>query len=202
MPTMKKDPRIDAYIRKAAPFARPILTHLRDVVHAACPDVEETVKWGHPAFMYKGMLGGVAAFKQHATFGFWKHALLAKQFPKINEAAWGNFGRLTSVEDLPDEKAIAALVKAAAKLNDDGTRMARPKGPKKPPVKTPPYLAAALNKNRKAAAAYDAFPESKKRDYVDWLTEAKTEETRTKRLETAVAWMAEGKSRNWKYENC
>jgi hypothetical protein len=200
--TTKRDPRIDAYIRKAAPFARPILTRLRAVVHTACPDVEETLKWGHPTFMYKGMLGGFAAFKQHATFGFWKHALLVKHLPKVDEKGMGNFGRLTSVDELPGETALVRLVKAAAKLNDDGTRMARPKGPKKPPVRTPPYLIAALKKNKKALATYEGFPESRKRDYVEWLTEAKTDETRAKRLATAIAWMAEGKSRNWKYENC
>jgi len=198
----KTGPRIDAYIKKAAPFAQPILTHLRQVVHTACPDVEETLKWGHPTFMYKGMLGGFAAFKQHATFGFWKHALLVKQFPKIEKDAWGQFGRLTSVDDLPSEKAMASIVKAAVKLNDDGTKVARPKGPKKPPVRAPAYLVAALKKNKKALATYEAFPESKKRDYVEWLTEAKSEETRARRLETAIDWMAAGKSRNWKYENC
>jgi uncharacterized protein YdeI (YjbR/CyaY-like superfamily) len=198
----KTDPRVDAYIRKAAPFARPILTHLRAVVHTACPHVEETLKWGHPTFMYKGMLGGFASFTQHATFGFWKHALLVAEFPKIGKDAWGQFGRLTSVEDLPGEKTLARIVKAAAKLNDDGTKVARPKGPKKPPVKAPPDLVAALKKSTKAFATYEGFPESKKRDYVEWLTEAKMDTTRAKRLETAVAWMAEGKSRNWKYENC
>jgi uncharacterized protein YdeI (YjbR/CyaY-like superfamily) len=196
----KTDPRIDTYIRKAAPFAQPILTHLRKVVHTACPDVEETLKWRHPSFMYKGMLGGFAAFKQHATFGFWKHELLASQFPAIDKDAWGQFGRLTSVSDLPDEKTLTKIVRAAVALNDAGVKVERMKGPAKPPVKTPADLAAALKKNRKAAAHYEAFSPSKRRDYVEWLTEAKTQDTRARRLETAIEWMAAGKSRNWKYE--
>jgi uncharacterized protein YdeI (YjbR/CyaY-like superfamily) len=196
----KTDPRIDAYIRKAQPFAQPILTHLRKVVHTACPDVEETLKWRHPTFMYKGMLGGFAAFKQHATFGFWKHSLLVKQFPKIEKDAWGQFGRLTSLSDLPDEKTIARIVKAAAALNDAGVKVERMRSTARPPLKTPTDLVAALRKNKKAFETYRAFPPSKKRDYVEWLTEAKTPDTRARRLETAIGWMAEGKSRNWKYE--
>lgn len=196
----KTDPRIDSYIRKAQPFAQPILTHIRKVVHAACPDVEETLKWRHPTFMYKGMLGGFAAFKQHATFGFWKHELLTKQFPAINQDAWGQFGRLTSLNDLPDEKTITRIVKAAVALNETGVKVERMKTAAKPPVKTPADLAIALKKNKKAATTYQAFSPSKRRDYVEWLTEAKTADTRARRLETAVQWMAEGKSRNWKYE--
>jgi uncharacterized protein YdeI (YjbR/CyaY-like superfamily) len=198
----KTDPRIDAYIRKAAPFAQPILTRIRKVVHTACPEVEETLKWRHPTFMYKGMLGGFAAFKAHATFGFWKHELLVKQMPatEIEKDAWGQFGRLTSVDDMPDERTLMKLVKAAAALNDAGVKVERMKGPKKPPVKTPADLAAALRHNKKAAGHYEAFSPSKKRDYVEWLTEAKSDDTRARRLETAVGWIAEGKSRNWKYE--
>jgi len=196
----KTDPRIDAYIRKAQPFAQPILTHLRKVVHTACPDVEETLKWRHPTFMYKGMLGGIAAFKQHATFGFWKHSLLVKQFPKIEKDAWGQFGRLTSLSDLPDEKTIVRIVKAAAALNDAGVKLERMKSAARPPLKTPADLVSALTKNKKARETYQAFPPSKKRDYVEWLTEAKSPDTRARRLETAIGWMAEGKSRNWKYE--
>src|SRR5262245_7522523 len=198
----KTDPRVDAYIRNAAPFARPILTHIRKVVHTACPDVEETLKWSHPSFLYKGMLGGFAAFKEHATLGFWKHELLAKEFPAFTKEARGQFGRLTSVDDLPDEKMLAKIVKAAAALNDAGVKVERMKGPKKPPVKTPAYFATALKKNKKALEHYEAFSPTKKRDYVEWLTEAKTDETRAKRLETAVEWISEGKGRNWKYEKC
>jgi len=196
----KIDPRIDSYIRRAAPFAQPILMRIRKVVHTALPDVEETLKWRHPTFMYKGMLGGFAAFKQHATLGFWKHDLLVKQLPKIDQDAWGQFGRLTSVQDLPDDQTLATLVKAAAALNDAGVKVDRMQAPTKAPLKTPPDLAGALQKNKSALNTYKAFPPSKKRDYIEWLTKAKTADTRARRRETAIAWMAEGKSRNWKYE--
>jgi uncharacterized protein YdeI (YjbR/CyaY-like superfamily) len=201
MPTTDK--RIDAYIRKAAPFAQPILTHLRKAIHAGCPAAEETLKWSHPTFMYKGILCGMAAFKQHATFGFWKHTLLVnKGLPKAEEDAMGQFGRITSVSDLPNATTLVKLVKAAAALNDAGIKVEREKRPAKPPVKAPPDLMAALRGNRKALATFQGFSPSKQRDYVEWVTEAKTEATRERRLETAVEWMAAGKSRNWKYENC
>lgn len=198
----KKDPRVDAYIEKAQPFAQPLLRHLRKVIHAACPEAAETIKWGHPHFDYKGAFAGVASFKTHASLGFWKAELLrntVKGMPKT-DASFGSFGRLTSLDDLPSEKTLAAIVKAAAKLNDDGVKVARTKKAPKPPVKVPPYFTAALKKNKRAFAAFDAFPPSHRREYVQWVTEARTEETRDKRLATAIEWISEGKGRNWKYE--
>ena len=120
-----RDPRVDAYIKKAQPFAKPILTHLRSVVHDACPGVQETLKWGVPHFDYKGIFCGMAAFKEHTTFGFWKGALLKDQLPKVDEKAMGQFGRITSMDDLPKATTLARIVKAGAKLNDDGVKVAR-----------------------------------------------------------------------------
>jgi hypothetical protein len=196
-----KDPRIDAYIAKSGDFAKPILTRLRRVIHTACPDVEEGLKWSHPHFDYKGIFCGVAAFKSHCTFGFWKHALLVRQgvLPK-GDKAWGQFGCLRSVKDLPSDAALARIIKAAAKLNDEGVAVPRRAPKAKPPLKTPADLAAALRRNARAGATYAAFSPSAKRDYVEWIIEAKTAETRTRRLATAVNWMAAGKRRNWKYE--
>ena len=193
-----KDPRVDAYIEKSADFAKPILQHIRTVVHAALPDVEEDLKWRMPAFMYKGILCGMAAFKSHCTFGFWKGSLLTDG--KQNADAMGQFGRIESLSDLPSDKALAALVKRAAKLNDDGVKVARmaPQGPRKP-LRIPSYLSAALKKNKQALVAFKEFPYSHKKEYVEWLTEAKTDATRQKRLETAIGWIAERKARNWKY---
>jgi uncharacterized protein YdeI (YjbR/CyaY-like superfamily) len=188
----KRDPRIDAYIAKSAEFAKPILEYVRDVVHEAVPDVEETMKWSQPAFEYKGPLCGIAAFKQHCAFGFWKQSLVMG-----TKAARDC---VTSVKDLPPRKEFVKLVKKAAALNDEGVKVPRVKKAPKPPVETPKDLAAALAKNKKAKAAYDAFPPSHRREYVEWITEAKTDETRQRRLTQAVDWMAEGKSRNWKYE--
>lgn len=193
-----KDPRIDAYIEKSADFAKPILRHIRKVVHAALPEVEEDLKWRMPAFMYKGILCGMAAFKSHCTFGFWKGSLLTDG--KQSADAMGQFGRIESLSDLPSDKTLAALVKRAAKLNDDGVKVARmaPQGPRKP-LRIPSDLAAALKKNKQAHAAFKEFPYSHKKEYVEWLTEAKTDTTRQKRLGTAIGWIAEGKARNWKY---
>lgn len=198
----KRDKRIDAYIAKAADFAKPILTHVREAAHAASPDIEETLKWGHPSFTYCGILGGMAAFKEHAALGFWKGSLIVDQNGSRADEGFGTMGRLTSVKELPSKKVLAGYFKKAMQLNEDGVKVAKPKKAPKPPPKVPPYLSAALKKNRKAAAQFAAFSTSKKRDYVDWLTEAKTDATRERRLETAVGWIAEGKSRNWKYENC
>ena len=188
----KRDPRIDAYIAKAADFAKPIIEYVRDVVHEAVPEIEETMKWSTPSFEYKGPLCGIAAFKEHCAFGFWKQSLVMG-----TKAARA---RVTSIKDLPPRKEFVRLMKKAAKLNDEGVKVPRaPKAPK-PPVETPKELAAALAKNKKAKAAFDAFPPSHRREYIEWITEAKSDETRQRRVTQAIEWMAEGKSRNWKYE--
>ena len=198
---MKTDPRIDAYIDRQAAFAKPILRHLRETVHAACPDCEETLKWSSPTFMYRGeMLAGMAAFKGHATFGFWRGSLVVGDTGE-QMSAMGQFGRLTSVDDLPARGVLEALIGKAMKLTEEGVKPPRNKH-KKEPFAVPQDMRAALDANAAAAATFDGFPPSAQRDYVDWITEAKRDETRTRRLAQAVEWLAEGKRRNWKYENC
>ena len=195
----KRDPRVEAYIAKAPEFAKPILVRIRQEVHATCPDVEEDMKWGAPHFMYKGMLCAMASFKRHAAFGFWKGSLVVgPAVTDTNAAGW--FGRLTRVSDLPPRKALAAYVRKAMALNDAG--IAAPRSQKRPakPIKVPADLATALKKSKKAKAAFDAFSPSHQREYIEWITEAKTDATRTRRLETSVGWIADGKGRNWKYE--
>jgi uncharacterized protein YdeI (YjbR/CyaY-like superfamily) len=195
---MPRDPRVDAYIAKARPFAQPILRRIRSAIHAGCPDVTETIKWSVPAFDYKGPFAGMAAFKAHCVFGFWKGALM-KTAPKGREGeAMGQFGRFESTGDLPSESALVRMVKEATALADAGARVPRTKT-EKPPLKAPASMLAAIRKNRKAHAAYEAFSPSHKREYIEWIADAKTEETRARRLATAVEWIAEGKSRNWKY---
>ena len=195
---MSRDPRIDAYIAKAQPFAQPILKRIRAAVHAGCPEVTETIKWSVPAFDYKGPLAGMAAFKKHCVFGFWKGALM-KSTPKGRGVeATGGFGRFESIDDLPAEAALVRMVKEAAALNDAGVKLPRA-ATAKPPLKAPRDVLAAIKKNRKAHQTYEAFSPSHRREYIEWITDAKTDETRARRLATAVAWMAEGKSRNWKY---
>ncbi|HEY7496947.1 MAG TPA: YdeI/OmpD-associated family protein [Vicinamibacterales bacterium] len=193
----KRDKRVDAYIAKSADFAKPILTHLRALVHAACPNVEENIKWGVPAFEYKGPMCGMAAFKQHCTFGFWKYSLLVDD--AAAEDAMGNFGRIASLADLPSDRTLTGYIKKATVLNDNGVKVPRtPTAPKKPVV-VPKDFAAALKKSAAAKKHFDAFSPSAKREYVEWVTEAKTDATRQKRLLTSVEWIKEGKSRNWKY---
>ncbi|ALN80272.1 YdeI/OmpD-associated family protein [Lysobacter antibioticus] len=197
------DPRIDAYIAKAAPFAQLILEHLRAVVHAACPQVEEAIKWGMPSFVYRGkLMCGMAAFKQHATFGFWQGANIVGAQQSADSDAMGQFGRLSKIGDLPGKRELTRLVKQAMALIETGvTRPATKRAQPKPPVELPADLAAALaqKKNAKAKAAYEAFPPSQRREYVEWIESAKREDTRKARLAQAMEWMAEGKVRNWKY---
>ncbi len=198
-----RDPRIDAYIAKQRDFARPVLEHLREVVHSACPDVEEGLKWSSPHFSYKDqMMCGMAAFKEHVVFGFWKGKMIEGLAPSFAAGgdAGGSLGRITTVKDLPGKKALTGFIKAAMKLNDEGKTVARPKSAPKPPARVPPELAAALRKNVKAKKVFDTFAPGQKREYCDWIDGAKREETRTARVQQAVEWIAEGKQRNWKYQ--
>ena len=198
---MKTDPRIDAYIDRQAEFAKPILRHLREAVHAACPDCEETLKWSSPTFMYRNeMLAGMAAFKAHATFGFWKGSLVVGE-GETQLSGMGQFGKLSSIDDLPPRDKLEELVRKAMKLTDEGVKAPRNKHPKEP-FTVPQDMRAAIDAVPSAKTTFDAFPPSCQRDYVEWITEAKRDETRTKRLAQTVEWLAEGKRRNWKYENC
>jgi uncharacterized protein YdeI (YjbR/CyaY-like superfamily) len=195
-----RDARIDAYIAKAPAFAKPILTHLREVIHEGCPPVEETLKWSSPSFTYHGILCGFASFKAHVAFGFWKGTLIIADKDKSLEGA-GSFGRITTVSDLPSKKVLVGYIKQAMELNEKGVKspVKHDKAPKAP-LRTPADLSAALKTNKKAATRYAAFSPSWKREYVEWITEAKTDATRARRLGTAIEWIAEGKHRNWKYQ--
>ena len=195
-----KDPRIDAYIANSADFAKPILMHLRKIVHAGCPNVEETLKWSRPHFDYKGVMCGMAAFKQHCVFGFWKEALILDPGKAAEKTAMGSFGCITSLADLPSEKTLVAYVKKAAALNAAGIKApGRTKPKKREALEVPDYFSAALKKNAKACKTFENFPPSKRREYLEWVAEAKREETRLERLATSIQWLAEGKARHWKY---
>ncbi len=195
--------RVDIYIAKSAEFARPILEHLREVVHSACPEVEEAFKWSHPSFLYKGLLCGMASFKEHCSFGFWKESLVLGKDAGKYEQAFGSFGRIVRLSNLPPDEVLTGYIYEAMKLNEAGIKApnrAKPKGPRE--LVVPDDLMAALAGHEAARATFERFSPSNKREYVEWLTEAKTEATRSKRLGTAIEWMAEGKPRNWKYMNC
>ncbi len=198
---MARDPRIDAYIERAAPFAQPILQHVRVLVHEACPAVEETIKWGMPTFVHAGaILCGMAAFKQHASFGFWKHALVVGEGEPRD--GMGSYAKLVSLDDLPPKRTLLAHLRKAVALNEAGVKSPARKSAPKPPPETTPELAAALAQSPAAKAAFDAFPPGCRREYIEWIAGAKRPETRARRVSEAVAWMAEGKRRNWKYGNC
>lgn len=198
-----KHPGVDTYIEKSADFARPILKKIRKVVHQGCPEVTEELKWGFPHFMYKGMLASMASFKAHCAFGFWKGELLTGKHKALTgdrETAMGEFGRITSLSDLPDEKTLLRYIKDAMKLNDEGVKRAsKPRVKRDQVLDVPDYFLAALQKSRKALTTFEGFSYSHKKEYVEWVSEAKGEDTRKKRLQSAVAWMSEGKPRNWKY---
>jgi len=211
MAPQHSEPKVDAYIEKAQPFAQPILTHLRKLMHKANPDVEEAIKWGHPFFLYRGtILGHMAAFKQHCSFGFWGEEIGAtlREANVVQDGGMGSLGKITSVKDLPPEKQMLGWIRQSSALIDSGehtsimaARNKVVKAPKAAP-KASPEFAAALKKNKKASAVFETFSASCKREYVEWITEAKREETRDKRIAQAVEWIAEGKQRNWKYQNC
>lgn len=202
--TKNLSPEFDSYIDNAAKFAQPILKRIRRLFHEACPQIQEEIKWGHASFVYKGIVGGMAAFKQHVSFGFWKEKLLSDPynlFSKNREA--GMFGsKLTDVSELPPDDVLISYMCEAVALNEAGKKLPKPKRSAPKELVVPPDFRAALKKNKKAAATFDAFSYSKRKDYIEWITEAKQEATRQRRLATAVKWMSEGKSRNWKYENC
>ena len=193
------DPRVDAYIARSAEFAKPILVRVREMVHEACPEVQETIKWSSPFFDYKGqMMCAIAAFKQHCSLIFWKASLI-EGLPANGDKSRGSFGRITSLKELPTKKQFNAFIKAAMALNDAGVTVRRPKAGAKPEARVPKELEAALAKNRKATTVFANFPPGQRREYCDWISEAKREETKTKRVKQAIEWIAEGKSRNWKY---
>jgi uncharacterized protein YdeI (YjbR/CyaY-like superfamily) len=204
--TRNSDPRVDAYIRKAAAFAQPILRHLRDLVHQGCPEATETLKWGFPHFILGDkILCSMAAFKAHCSFGFW-HQQMAKvsaQDGRKTDEAMGILGRITSLADLPDDRTLQRYIRTAAELTaSDQPARPRPASQPRPELPVPADLAASLKKNKAAATTFAKFSPSHRREYIEWITEAKRDETRQKRLASTLEWLAEGKARNWKYQNC
>ena len=211
MSTQVLNARVDAYIAKVQPFAQPIMNHLRELVHKGCPEVEETIKWSRPFFEYRGaILGNMSAFKEHCSFGFWGEEIGAvlREANVLRENGMGSLGRITSLKNLPSDKLMLGWIRQAAAFVDSGqytspiaARHKVVKAPK-PAVETPSEFTTAVKKDKKAAAAFAAFSPSCKREYIDWIADAKRPETREKRIATAIEWIAEGKQRNWKYQNC
>lgn len=200
---LKTDPRIDAYIDKAAPFAKPILQHIRAVVHKACPGIQETIKWGMPFFDYKGIVCNMAAFKNHCSFGFFKAALMANATELLagNGEGMGHLGKIISLKDLPPDNVLIRYILEAVALNEAGVKKVVPKKTAdKKELTIPGEVISALDCNEAAKNTFDKFAYSHKKEYVEWITEAKTEATRDKRIATMLEWLQQGKSRNWKHE--
>ena len=212
MTTVKNaSPKVDAYLGKVQPFALPIMEHLRDLVHKGCPEVEETIKWSRPFFEHRGViLCNMSAFKEHCSFGFWGEEIGAvlREAKVLREDGMGSLGRITDLKDLPSDKRMLGWIRQAAGFIDRGEYTspiaARNKVVKAPktPLAIAPEFASALQKNKRATAAFAEFSPSCKREYAEWIADAKRPETRNKRIATAIDWIAEGKQRNWKYQNC
>ena len=198
---MNREPRIDAYIANAQPFARPILEKVRERVHVVVPGVEEAMKWSAPGFTLEGkILLMMAAFKAHAALNFWRGQEIGDASPKAG--AMGQFGRLTSLSDLPPDKDLDSLIREAAALAKTAPVPRKTKHAPKPRPEIHPEFEEALGKAPKAKAAFEGFPPGCRREYLEWVSDAKRDETRQKRIATAIEWLSEGKRRNWKYENC
>ncbi len=194
----KRSAEVDAYIEKAAPFAKPILQKIRKAYHAANSEVEETMKWSVPHFEYKGVLGNMAAFKLHVGFGFWKAKLMKDPEGLLQTGSW--MAKVTDVSELPSQKTLVAYIREAIRLNEEGVKLPRTAPRKRgTPAEVPKELRAALKKNKKAKETFENFPPSHQREYAEWISEAKQDATRKKRLATAIERLSEGKPRNWKY---
>lgn len=198
------DSRIDAYMEKAAPFAQPVLQHLRDLVHKHCPDTVETTKWGMPFFDYNGKsLFHMAAFKQHCACGFWLAPLMSDPqglLQTTDKNAMGSLGRITSLADLPSDNMMEHFIKESMQLIDSGAKLVKAVPKKVAEPEVPAYFMEALKKNKKALAVFEKFAPSHRKEYLEWIMDAKREETRNKRIAEAITWIAEGKARHWKYE--
>ena len=194
---------VDKYIAKAKPFAKPVLEHIREIVHSASPDIQEVIKWGFPNFDYKGPLCAMASFNEHCAFSFWKGTIMKdddKIINSVGKTAMGHMGRITSVKDLPPKKILVKYIREAIELNEKGVKVPKKKPATVKEIPIPEDFANALAKNKKAKATFEKFAPSHRKEYLQWIIEAKREETRVKRIDTAIEWIAEGKGRNWKYE--
>lgn len=203
-----RSPEIDFYLNTANVDFQPMLAALRDVVHRTCPDVEETIKWGMPTFLYRGrILCGMAAFKQHMSFGYWQHAEVLGEAASEARTGMGSYGKLRTAADIPKPALLKSHIRRAMQLIDEavaGTAPTRPRPARtaRPEAVPSPAFAAALNGNPIARKHFEAFPPGQRREYIDWINEAKRDDTRERRIAQAIAWLGEGKRRNWKYENC
>jgi hypothetical protein len=200
--------QVTAYAAAMPAYAQPIFAHLRALIHTTCPDTDEAIKWSIPHFERDGdYLCIFAASPGHASFTFYKQQLMSdpRLRDNLNLPAIKRFmGRLTSLSDLPDDATLAAMLQEAADLNARGVRLPD-RAPKTPPVIDMPSavataVATALAANPAAQAVWDAKSAAWRKDYLVWITAAKTDPTRDARIAEALDWIADGKARFWKYQ--
>jgi len=201
MPKRLKE--VDQYIADSPEFARPILKTIRRLIHKACPQIQESIKWSSPCFEYHGIVASMAAFKKHVRLAFWKgqHVKGSEELCEEMTRTGMSAMKLHSMEDLPDHDALSAFMTSAAALNEPGDKpvTARKQAARRSKPKLPDDLLARLKKHKKARATFDGFSPSHQREYVEWITEAKRAATRQRRIDTTIEWLTEGKTRNWKY---
>ncbi|WP_428071186.1 YdeI/OmpD-associated family protein [Chryseobacterium gambrini] len=199
----KYSPKVDEYIEKSQDFAKPILNYIRETVHEFCPDAEEAIKWKFPTFLYKGkILCSMVAFKQYCSMGFWLHDEMTSLKEFETEAEKTNMfslGKITETENLPSKPQLKKMIVEAMELTDMGVTLKKAT-PSKTETEVPDYFQNALNENKKALEIFKKASPSFRKEYINWIAEAKTESTRNKRMDQALEWISEGKGRNWKYE--
>jgi len=198
------EPEVDAYAEGVEAFAKPILAHLRGLIRATCPEVVETLKWGIPHFDYRGeMMCIFAAYRSHCAFSFWKSALMSDPRLKASidlPASKRFMGKLRSLADLPVDAELTAWIREAMLLNEQGAKVAPRKTSAAPKiVVAPPAFVERLAASPSVKAMFESKSASFQKEYNVWIAEAKTEATRDKRINEALAWIAEGKGRFWKY---
>ncbi|SEW41674.1 Uncharacterized conserved protein YdeI, YjbR/CyaY-like superfamily, DUF1801 family [Chryseobacterium wanjuense] len=199
----KYDTKVDEYIEKSPDFAKPILQYLRETIHEVCPDAEEAIKWKFPTFMYKGkILCSITSFKQYCSMGFWLHGemkTIKELETNAEKSSMFSLGKITKMEDLPAKPLLKKAILEAMELTDMGVTMKKAV-PSKTETPIPDYFKEVLQHNKKAWEVFEKGSPSFRKEYINWITEAKTEATRNKRMEQAIEWISEGKGRNWKYE--
>ncbi|MEO9802317.1 MAG: YdeI/OmpD-associated family protein [Reichenbachiella sp.] len=203
-PTVNPDAskKIDAYLTTVSSEHRPVLELIRKTVNAVDDRIQEDWKWRAPCFSLEGLVCWFVAFKSHVGLNFFKGALIEdihNAFVESEDEDKGN--RMIHFKSIDEVKVkvIQDYVKQAVLLNEQGIKI---DFPKRKTLETPDYLIEALNKNKKAKDVFESFTDAQRKDYIEWLVEAKREETRNKRMTQAIEWIAEGKTRNWKYMNC
>lgn len=191
---------ITAYIEKATPEFKEVMIALRSVLNNPNFDIKEDWKWGAPNFNNEGMICWLAHFRNHVGMNFFKGTLIKDKynlFTHYREEKGNRQLKFSDINQIIPEQ-IEYYIEEAIKLNQENIKVVK----KEIDTSLPLDLETELNNNPKAKMFFESLAPSYKRDYIEWIEEAKREATRTKRLATTMEWLSEGKKKNWKYENC